>query len=237
MVEAPRPEPTPTAPPGLGRPMTEEEVRIAKLKKRPMLALVPAAPPSRQEELEKLNGVLASSVDEPDETAEKMQKATEHQKACLLQVMNTALDEAEDLATKQGSDLFVNAVKVFYWPELNHRAIFFRSSTAPWLGDGVNVKHDFRANDEPVNHKHSLAYKQNNGHKVIRSVTHKRGYHEYYCKALEYEDGMVIKGYFVVDGKEDAAVMAPRYYRIQGDTVVTITEREYNIWLNRRAAR
>jgi len=237
MIEAvePTPEPVITPPEALGRPFTPMEEKLAKLGKpsRPILTVVP----SIHDDLDEMTRDLVAAAGQTDPNVEKMKALAELTEERRQAVMKMAEGKVEDLAVQMGEDLWKEGVTIGNWPKLKHKAIFFCSSTAKFMGTGVPIKHDFRANDEPVTHKHPLAYKEDQRQKVIRSVTHQRGAHEYYCKALEYQDGMVIKGYFVVDGKEDASIMAPRYYRIHKEQVIPISELAYNAWLNRRSAR
>jgi len=50
-------------------------------------------------------------------------------------------------------------------------------------------------------------------------------------------NGMFFKGYFVVDGTEDAQLIPPRFYQIQGEHVAVLTEQEYQACQNRLAAK
>lgn len=143
------------------------------------------------------------------------------------------VEELEKLVVpspKTGEAVWTGAVTVeTYSP--NHRFILFRSSTAPLLGNrGPIVKHDFRANGIPVtiNHPQMLRMKDEKTGKmnrVIRSKVLNGKEHEYYCKAMEYQEGMYIKGYFTVNGAERHDLT--RYFVCRNGAVHSISEVEY----------
>ena len=140
----------------------------------------------------------------------------------------------------EGEALWANPIRVMVFPEdPTKKATFVLSSTAPLLKNepgSPNVKHDFRANEVPVTHAHPEAFKQVDGLKVIRSKTHRKGSHEYYVKALNYMNGMYFKGYFVVDGLEDAKTAPPRFFQVRGDRAVRISEQDFHDIQARQAA-
>jgi len=234
MVE-PMPAPAPTSVlPDVGRPITDLERKLMGLPpaSRPRLELVSTSPQLSPADVAAMTSGLADEA----RKVEEFNLITKNRIYAVMEMAERKAAAMPDMV--QGEELWTNAVSVEVWPELNHRALFLCSSTIPkLLGIGPSVKHDFRVNNEPATHKHPLAIKQPDGDKVIRSKIFQKGAHEYYCKALEYQDGTVIKGYFVVNGREDSAVMAPRFLQIQGDKVVRVSEDDYNSWLNRRAAR
>lgn len=183
------------------------------------------------------------------EVAELLAKAADEAQAqgqlksdYILWACNRADEIQAAYNQREGEALWTNPILVESFPgKPDWKAVFVCSSTAPLIRDpsvaSPNVKHDFRANEVPVTHAHPLAFKQADGMKIIRSKVIKKGSHEYYVKALEYVDGTFFKGYFVVDGVEDAQAIPPRYYQIQGMKVVRLTEQEYQACQNRLAAK
>ena len=145
--------------------------------------------------------------------------------------------KVDALRKKHGEALWSDAVTVEQYenyPLL--RVIFVRSSTAPMFGThGPTVKHDFRANGKPVTVNHEGMFRQLDNQRLIRSKVVAGKSHEYYVKALQYQEGLYFKGYFVVDGEERAELA--RFYVCRSGKVVTIDEAEYRRLENEAAAR
>lgn len=227
----PAPTPKPPEPIKASRPLSALEQRMllttaAKTGNKPSLAVVDELDPEMARQ-------LAAAADE----ARAQTRTTQD----FIQWVCTQADAllAEHIKN-EGEALWNEPVKLQGFPEdPTKRAIFVLSSTAPLLRDesgSPSVKHDFRANEQPVTHAHPEAFKQADGMKVIRSKVIKKGGHEYYVKALNYVNGMFFKGYFVVDGVENADVVPPRYYQVRGDRVFRISEQAYKTLQNRFAA-
>lgn len=179
-----------------------------------------------------------------DSDAKAMQRAAEEAEAnekrlqeYVLWACQRADAEVETLRKKHGEALWSDAVTVEQYanyPLL--RVIFVRSSTAPMFGaHGPTVKHDFRANGKPVTVNHEGMFRQLDNQRLIRSKVVAGKTHEYYVKALQYQEGMYFKGYFVVDGEERAELA--RFYVCRSGKVITIDEAEYRRLENEAAAR
>jgi len=190
-------------------------------------------------------GAVMDELD-PDMARELALAADEAQQAMAVQqnFIEWTCQEADALLKEhqknEGEALWSDPIKVRSFPaDLTKKAIFVLSSTAPLMRDvagSPTVKHDFRANDQPVTHSHPEAFKQADGLKVIRSKVFKKGHHEYYVKALNYVNGMYIKGYFVVDGTEDPNTAPPRFYQVRWEQAVRISAEAYQEITNRLAA-
>ncbi len=180
---------------------------------------------------------LLAAVDEAQRERQKMQ---DH--------IQWSCTKAEELLaahqTHEGEALWTASARLEKDPTTGQYTLFILSSTAPLiLQPGVAspvIKHDYRANDQPVTHAHQNAFRQLDGHKIIRSKVFKQGFREYYVKALYASPGMILKGYFVVDGAEDETLIPPRYLQIASNTMgmvlVEITASAYQHNLARLAA-
>lgn len=107
--------------------------------------------------------------------------------------------------------------------------IFGKAKTGPQGEPNISVKHDFRADGIPVNHKHPGVMEQLDGDHIIRSVGDTKT-EIVYVKMMRYTEGMVFKGYFTVDGVEGR--MDPVYYRVANGTVTRIPEDLYKRRIN-----
>lgn len=187
---------------------------------------------------------VLQDMDIDDDEARKFKKDAEEAEAnekrlqeFVLWACQRADSEVLTLREKTGEELWTNAVTVEQYPNYPLlRVIFVRSSTAPlFKTHGPTVKHDFRANGKPVTINHEQMFRQLDNQRLIRSKVVSGRSHEYYVKALQYQEGMYFKGYFVVDGEEKQDLA--RYYVCQAGKVVTIDEAEYRRLENEAAAR
>lgn len=178
-----------------------------------------------------------------DEKAE-IQKAAEEANALLKKqqefvewACRRADAEADVLRTKKGEALWTDAVTVETFPsDPTMKIVFVRSSTAPLLGThGPSVKHDFRANGIPVTVNHDLMFRQLDNQRLIRSRVIRTNYHEYYVKALQYQEDMYLRGYFRSDGEDRHNLT--RYYVISNGKVRQVSETEYREYENKAASR
>jgi hypothetical protein len=78
-------------------------------------------------------------------------------------------------------------------------------------------------------------FRQLDSQRLIRSRVVQSKSHEYYVKALQYQEGMYFKGYFVVDGEERHDLA--RYYICRKGKIESIDEAEYRLLENQAAAR
>lgn len=178
-----------------------------------------------------------------DERAE-IQRAAEEANALLKKQQDfvewacrRADAEADLLRTKTGEALWTDAVTVESFPaDPTMRIVFVRSSTAPLFGThGPSVKHDFRANGVPVTVNHDLMFRQLDNQRLIRSRVIRTNFHEYYVKALKYQEDMYLKGYFRADGEDRHNLT--RHYVVSGGKVRQVTDAEYREYENRAASR
>lgn len=104
-----------------------------------------------------------------------------------------------------------------------HRAILVQSFTIPLKG--MTVRFDWKANCRPVVVRHPNMFIQADSQKLIRSKVFEAKKREFYVKGLEYQNGMIFKGYIEAGhrDREDLAV----FYQVQGVTVVRISEARY----------
>lgn len=229
MVEPVELAPKP-APVKLPRPLSPLEQRIFVVSAKG--GNLPAAAPAE-------TMLDAGIAEELARAADEAQAQSRLKSDYVLWVCTRADEILAGFQHKEGEGLWTNPILVESFPAYpSWKAVFVCSSTAPLVRNVASptVKHDFRANEAPVTHSHPLAFKQADGMKVIRSKVIRKGAHEYYVKALNYQDGTFFKGYFVVDGQEDGQAVPPRYYQVQGNDVVTLTESGYLACQNRKAA-
>jgi hypothetical protein len=182
-----------------------------------------------------LSDLDGDAADALRKAAEEALEAERVQQDFVLWACRKADEEVEKLRQREGEGLWSNAVTVesFKTPGDPLRVVLFRSSTAPFHTS--TVKHDFRANGSHVNHKHDLMFRQFDGQKLIRSKVISGKSHEYYVKALRYQEGMYIRGFFVVDGQEKDDLA--RHYICKNGKVVAISEMEYRDLENQAASR
>lgn len=225
-VKAIRKEPTPDV---TGLSETEKAILLGS---RPM---TPAAVTEITTVVETA-AIPESERDEMLRAIEEADAAAKKQQDFMVWSGRKADSEADAMRSRKGEGLWANAVTVEAFPDdPAMKIILVRSSTAPLMGThGPTVKHDFRANGVPVNHKHNMMIRQNNGEKLIRSRVLQPKKHEFYAKGLQYQDGMFFKGYFEVDGVEQPNLT--RYYVCRGNDVTQITESEYRDLENQAAA-
>jgi len=178
------------------------------------------------------------------EDAEQIRRAVEESEAAekrlhdfVLWACQKADTEVDLLKAKQGEAVWSDALTVeTFGDHPLMRIILVRSSTAPLLGThGPTVKHDFRANGKPVTVNHDQMFRQLDSQRLIRSRVVQSKSHEYYVKALQYQEGMYFKGYFVVDGEERHDLA--RYYICRKGKIESIDEAEYRLLENQAAAR
>ena len=189
--------------------------------------------------------VVPEVVDKLDANdAEQIRRAVEEVEATekrlhdfVLWACQRADAEVDVLRSKHGEALWENSLTVETFGDYPlMRVILVRSSTAPLLGNtGPTVKHDFRANGKPVTINHDLMFRQLDNQRLIRSRIVAGKAHEYYVKALQYQEGMYFKGYFVVDGEERHDLA--RYYICRNGKIETIDEAEYHSLENQAAAK
>lgn len=174
------------------------------------------------------------------QAADEAQRSIQTQQNFIQWVCTQADTLLVEHVQREGEALWREPIRVLCFPEDRRlRAIFVLSSTAPLLrGEASSpvVKHDFRANGLPVTHAHPEAFRQADGLKVIRSKVVRKGHHEYYVKALNYQNGMFFKGYFVVDGTEDGSAVPPRFYQVREERVTSLSEAAYHTVTARQAA-
>lgn len=170
--------------------------------------------------------------------AEASEAADRKHRAFIEWACQKADVEADSLRDKkQGEALWNNAVTVEAYPgDPALKIVMVRSSTAPMLGKGGPVvKHDYKANERAVTVYHDMMVRTlNHDQKLVRSRILTPKVQEYYCKALQYREGMFLKGYFEVNGVEQHQLA--RYFVVKGGAVCPVTEDEYRRLANRAAA-
>jgi hypothetical protein len=230
-VQAKPPQPpTLTLPEGMKLSATEQAILLST--RKPIEAV--------ESVLVRLDDSEATEIRRAAEEAEATERRLQD---FVLWACEKADAEVDLLKTRTGEALWSNAVTVeTFEPYPLLRIVFVRSSTAPMLGaHGPIVKHDFRANGKPVNTHHESMFRQLDGQRLIRSRVIAGKAHEYYVKALQYQEGMYFKGYFVVEGEERGngrwGTDLARYYVLRDGKVVSITEAEYRRLENQAAAR
>ena len=184
---------------------------------------------------------VATEMDLDDKAIEDLSRAVEESNAAERRMKDfvywaaqRADTEVDALSKRTGEGLWTDAVTVEVCPsDPTSKFVMVRSSTAPF--HGVTVKHDFRANGKPVNVNHDQMFRQFDGQRIIRSKVIAGRSHEYYAKALQYQEGMYLKGYFTVDGTEKGELT--RYYVCRKDKIVRISEAEYRDLENRAASK
>lgn len=172
---------------------------------------------------------LAQKSQEYDPSLERLN----HHRNCVQWVQQRAGEILMERSNLPGSNLFDGALRVEENPDLNYAVVFVCSATAPFTGkDGAIIKHDYRANGDHVNVSHSDMVKMDPKNSVIRSKTIAKGSHEYYVKALKYVEGMVFKGYFVVDGRY--AHETTRFFQAINRKLKEISENHYHQYLDEK---
>lgn len=171
-----------------------------------------------------------------EKALEEVTKESKRQQDFVMWACKLADSELEKLVKKShGEALWDNAVTVESFPAApSQKIILVRSSTAPMRTHGPIVKHDYRAYGKAVTIHHDKMLRQLDGQRLIRSKTFKAKAHEYYVKALQYEEGMYFKGYFQVNGEDETSIT--RYLVVRKGKIVPITEQEYRECENRVAA-
>jgi hypothetical protein len=224
-----------------GSKAEEEALRAANLSPRiqQMLGVVsPKAPtpiPTVSEDLSDVTEVLFSGAQESQSLAAQYTART-----------FTACELADKLlvehAAMKGEELWAAPVKVFDLKTLctdikeSYLVVAVCSSTAlidpsqPPSRLNPKVKHDFRANDIPVTHSHPAMLEQSHNQRIIRSRSTGRGGQEYYVKLLRYVEGMVFRGYFVVDDIEKADLTT--FWIAHKGKILPISETVYHRRLN-----
>lgn len=179
------------------------------------------------------------SEDDKALMVEELAKQEEHFKrhqgfvqwACRL-----ADSEADRIQKLSGEELWKQALSVETYPEdPGMKLVFVRSSTAPMLGQGPIVRHDFRANGKHVSINHDQMFKQLDGQRLIRSRNIKAKDHVYYVKVLQYEEGMYLKGYFQVN--DEVREELARYFVVEKGKIRQLNSvTEYRELENRSAS-